>query len=134
MLDHVGVTIKSFVNPDKFIDNCRFVSHDGFDCNWDHVRSLLNPDRLIPDCDVVIQDGLVCTSLHAKSLLNPERLIAAWKDDTHAGRFRRSNHPKSLLKPDRATRFCVSFTQDGMEPPAVGIDGRSRNSLYDPEK
>ena len=75
MLDHVVVTTKSFVNPDKLIDDCRVVIHDGFNSTWDHVRSLLNPDRLMDDCDVVIQDGLVSTSAHVKSLLNPDRLM-----------------------------------------------------------
>jgi hypothetical protein len=55
-------------------------------------------------------------------------------DEIHAGRFRISIHPNSLLKPERATRFCVSFTQDGIDPPAAGIVGLSRSSLYDPVK
>ena len=54
-LDHADVFTKSFINPDKLIDDCEVVIHDGFDSNWNHVRSLLNPDRLIDDCDVVIQ-------------------------------------------------------------------------------
>jgi hypothetical protein len=57
-LDHEGVRTKSFVNPDKLIDNCEEEIHDGFDSTWDHARSLLNPDRLMDDYVVAIHDGL----------------------------------------------------------------------------
>ena len=67
-LDHVGVTTRSFVNPDKLMDDCKVVIRDGFESTWDHVRSLLNPDRLMEDCAVVIHDGLDCTSAHVRSL------------------------------------------------------------------
>jgi hypothetical protein len=48
--------------------------------------------------------------------------------------FRIRLDPMSLLKPERATRFCVSFTKAGMEPPEVGIVGLSRSSMYEPVK
>ncbi len=122
------------MNPNKLIANCKVVIHYGFDSTWDRYRSLLNPDRLMDDCDIVLHDGLDCTSPHAKYVLNPVRLMADYDNDTHALHYWMSNHPRCLLKPQRATRFCVAFTQVGMESRAVGIVGLSRGLLCDPGK
>ncbi len=74
--------------------NCNQV---GFDSTWDDVRSLLNPDRLMEDCDAVVHDGLDSTLAYVKSLLNPDRFIIDCVNDNHEGRDTMSVHAKFLL-------------------------------------
>ena len=80
----------------------------------------------------MIHDSLVCTSARVSSLLKTVKLMTNNYDEIHSGRDWMSNHPKPLLKPERATRFWISFTQEGMVPTAEGIVGLSRSSVEDP--